>query len=818
MSPQTKSHLISILCVILIVLIGYHKIFFGANFFTYEDTVVSSNFTYGNSLGNGWRSDKGLGVSFFFGDVGIWHPWGIFSLLERVAPSREWAYGFSIVLLDILAAMAQYFFLYTILGREQRWVAVLLAPLIVFGSDQAGQHFTRMHISQLVAIPLYLLLLDRYYAQPTWCHLFLATLLFLFVPFMGNMWSLTQLLSLGFIFSVLYFLYYKPSIFKFLQRYLMLHVFALVMVLSLGAWCFYSFFWEKHLLDYIRVKPSTVPEGFSIWPNIQNVVNYLIGLLQAEWVPFYSNLAGINSRPFVYTFNVAVAFPLIFLFFLFRRSKSFWEFALKWCSIIFVIHQGLTRGTLWPWYGQWFSYLSSQTSKIITMYELVFPLQIGLMAIFISLLKQGRANILNIWGRALQIFISTLFTILYTGFFVLTLFVLFWPKALIAIVATLVRWFSSVHIVSYPRELLEMVLVYNIERFKDVAGWPTLLFYLSSLSVVFIFLRNKWINKLAKWPVVCIALLFCVNNVSLSWAIFPLSEEKLFWKREPQHSFVFEPTDRFYYVNINQAERTLESFKREWSELEGGGPREREAGLIVEPPALNLSGLVSFHSRLNGEFLYHVFNGQGSHRINELRKLARGGPLFTSPLLDMCAVNYYFSNYPLVEVPANLVLYRKAKQLYIYKNLTAWPYFYLAKRVRGLKNGEHLRDVQRDTAYVLEKDNVALSQKAGKGRVKLKSFSYGYMIFDYDSLQEEFLVVADAWHPFWKAKVEGWELPVLRVNEVFKGVRLPPGQHEFRLFFDPSPYKVGIHISIVSWILFVVGFIWAFRTKTEWRF
>ena len=34
-------------------------------------------FVFGNSLGNGWRPDKGLGYSSFYGDSS-WHPWSFY--------------------------------------------------------------------------------------------------------------------------------------------------------------------------------------------------------------------------------------------------------------------------------------------------------------------------------------------------------------------------------------------------------------------------------------------------------------------------------------------------------------------------------------------------------------------------------------------------------------------------------------------------------------------------------------------------------------------------------------------------------------------
>ena len=299
----------------------------------------------------------------------------------------------------------------------------------------------------------------------------------------------------------------------------------------------------------------------------------------------------------------------------------------------------------------------------------------------------------------------------------------------------------------------------------------------------------------------------------MSCSIYPMNDTKLVWDVPEFSAYHFQPTDRFYFVRGTRLERNLENFKKKYFPPEGGAPYGRRIG-FAEVPGLNFSALKSFDMKSSGKFIEHVFNGDGVERIAFLR-LYYGGPVFSSPLLDMSAINYYFSDNELKNVPANLVFYAQAPHLVIYKNLSAWPYYYLAERFASKKEGEHLsKDVQRGTAYVEQKNIFNLSSSAGKAKINLKSFSYGKMIFDYDSKHEEFLVIADAWHPFWKAKIEDKNIPVVRANEAFKGVRLPSGQHELMLYFDTSPYKPGIYISLVSWILFLFGFGIALRFQT----
>ena len=70
-----KTNRIPIVIIIIAVLVGYYKLFYGYDLWLYMDQLINSSWAYGNSLGNGWRPDKGFGISFFYSDPGTWHPW-----------------------------------------------------------------------------------------------------------------------------------------------------------------------------------------------------------------------------------------------------------------------------------------------------------------------------------------------------------------------------------------------------------------------------------------------------------------------------------------------------------------------------------------------------------------------------------------------------------------------------------------------------------------------------------------------------------------------------------------------------------------------
>ncbi len=63
-----------------------------------------------------------------------------------------------------------------------------------------------------------------------------------------------------------------------------------------------------------------------------------------------------------------------------------------------------------------------------------------------------------------------------------------------------------------------------------------------------------------------------------------------------------------------------------------------------------------------------------------------------------------------------------------------------------------------------------------------------------------YLVLSEVYYPGWRAYVDGRRVPVLRANYAFRAVYLEPGYHEVSFVFEPTSWKVGLGISVATWI------------------
>ena len=69
-----------------------------------------------------------------------------------------------------------------------------------------------------------------------------------------------------------------------------------------------------------------------------------------------------------------------------------------------------------------------------------------------------------------------------------------------------------------------------------------------------------------------------------------------------------------------------------------------------------------------------------------------------------------------------------------------------------------------------------------------------------------FLVLSDAYHPDWKAYVNGKEVKIYEADYLFRAVFLPAGQHLVKFIFVPVSFTIGFMVSVLT----VIGMIFLF--------
>lgn len=800
-------HAIHYALIVLLICIGYYRFFLGYNFLTHEDWVSISDHTYGLKFSNGWRPDKGLGMSSFFADPGMWHPWAPLTLWEKLWSSREISYSTSVIVIDILIAWSLFIFLRRIIPKANPWIMASLVPLVIFGENQSAYHYARALNTPVAALPLAILVLYDFYQRPRWIEVYKMILLFCFTAFLGSTMNINQLISVGAAFTILYKLYLNVPWKSLLMKVFFIYGVSSIAFLFLDSWGMYSIFIEQKLVGYAREKIFEIG-SISLWPNFKGLLLFIQGVLPLE--PF-----SIDHDLAVYSYAgcklcIQVVFPLIFLNFIFCKSNNIWEFLLKWLNGLFFLDYFMALINIPPGYHQISSYIANTTFRLFTRYDFTNGLQVALIVLFVTQMTRKTMIIENHWGRIIQKAFAGILCVSYLTFLIFNALLFVFPDDLNRFILGMMEHFWPLTIQGVPKDLFLMLAQYNLVRLRELISPQAFIFFATSTLITGLFLRDRWLKAWAQWPRWVTVLLFVVNAFALSWTVYPLNKRPMAWKQlDP--AVRFEPTDRFYFSQDLRWNKDPEGFRKRWL-LADGTLRHSQIGLL-KPPGLNLSGFRSFATQDEQDYIKEAM-AQNDMDINKYKRLYYGQPPIFSSLFDMAAVKYYYSDRPIHGLPSYVVPYAQGSELFVYKNTKAWPYYYLAQKFEEINSAEEIRFPEQGTAYLKKKDLP--SYIGGKGRIYLKRFSFGSLSFNFESPDQEFLVVADAWHPFWKAQTSyGHELKIIKTNKIFKGVLLPAGRYQIDLFFDTRPYYPGLYVSLFAWMVFCVLGLMAWRNRNK---
>jgi len=87
----------------------------------------------------------------------------------------------------------------------------------------------------------------------------------------------------------------------------------------------------------------------------------------------------------------------------------------------------------------------------------------------------------------------------------------------------------------------------------------------------------------------------------------------------------------------------------------------------------------------------------------------------------------------------------------------------------------------------------------------IRSAGVNRVVIDVRDLRgAAYLVLADAWYPGWTAVVDGTERPLVRVDTVFRGVLLRPGDAETEFRFEPTGWRWAAVIAVLAWATLAV--------------
>jgi hypothetical protein len=171
-------------------------------------------------------------------------------------------------------------------------------------------------------------------------------------------------------------------------------------------------------------------------------------------------------------------------------------------------------------------------------------------------------------------------------------------------------------------------------------------------------------------------------------------------------------------------------------------------------------------------------------------------PSYRSPMADLFGVRFILTGVPVERIdptlhPGDLEMIARTADAFVYVNPRALPRVMFLPDYRVVDFDELIRSGwpaaidPRRTLLLEHAPPHPPAGPTGEGTARIVNYRNTEVTVDVESDTGGFLLLTDAWHPWWRAEVDGVPAPILKADVLFRAVQVPPGRHRVRFTFHP---------------------------------
>ena len=161
----------------------------------------------------------------------------------------------------------------------------------------------------------------------------------------------------------------------------------------------------------------------------------------------------------------------------------------------------------------------------------------------------------------------------------------------------------------------------------------------------------------------------------------------------------------------------------------------------------------------------------------------------------------------------------------LYENPGAWPRYRLFTSFEVLEDDTEFIRLFNDPSFDPEKtlilagqpqfDRAALDGAEPTGEVTLEDYSYDRLELTVRCDRPSLLYLAETYHPYWRAEVDGKTAGIYRANLAMRALFLEPGNHKVVMTYHSVPFIWGRRVSLAALLLLAAAVGWTFYRK-DW--
>ena len=149
----------------------------------------------------------------------------------------------------------------------------------------------------------------------------------------------------------------------------------------------------------------------------------------------------------------------------------------------------------------------------------------------------------------------------------------------------------------------------------------------------------------------------------------------------------------------------------------------------------------------------------------------------------------------------------------IYENRNVLPRAWFVDEVRQVSPADSILELMsaesfdpRKTAYV--ESPVQGVTKPDSTMVKQTKAEMHTLEYELQTDKDAFLLLSEVYYPAgWKASLDGKDIPIQAANYALRGLKIPAGKHQLKLFFAPESYKRGVTLSLIGLLASILALV-----------
>jgi len=194
-----------------------------------------------------------------------------------------------------------------------------------------------------------------------------------------------------------------------------------------------------------------------------------------------------------------------------------------------------------------------------------------------------------------------------------------------------------------------------------------------------------------------------------------------------------------------------------------------------------------------------------------------------SPVLDLMNARYLIARAKGAERLRSHPRFRHVASLpgnELFENLSVMPRFFLVRQVKPATSLAEARsliqkgeiDFRRTAIVDREIAPFPPGDSGGTDEIKVLAYQPASLELSIRTSAPAFFVLSETYYPGWKAWLDGTPAPIYPTNIAFRGLVVPPGNHDVRMEFRPTILATSIGVSSFTATLLI---LLVFRSRTS---